>query len=107
MKNETVKLGDKRITVRELTVKEIKELFDFPEEAPVVDLLTFLLSTSCKGITQEELLEFSPSELEPLIDSMLKVNTAFFAQSKQVGMGDVGAALEKMIGAISMTALLP
>ena len=108
MQSAIVHLGkNQKVTVRELTVKEIKELFDMPEEVSPIDRLTFLLNKISSGtLKNEELLRFSPSELDGLVESMLKVNKSFFAQAERVGMMAVGEGLEKMICSVSMTALL-
>ena len=108
MQSKVVNLGNKKITVRELTVGEIKELFDMPEKCPVIDRLTFLLSKSCSGsVNQEELLKFPPSELNEFIECMLEVNQSFFDQAVKAGMTEAMAALKGMMAAISIGGLLP
>lgn len=103
MESKVVELGKEKITVRELTVKEIRDLARMPDESTVVDRLQVLLK-KCAGIDPDQLLGFAPSDLQPLIDSMLEVNASFFAQAAAVGMESAGQALRKIIGAVSMIA---
>ncbi len=104
MRNLTIDVAGKKVRVRELTVREIKTLADMPEDVSIADRLTGLLETCADGIKKDDLLDFAPSELQPLIDTMLEVNSAFFDQASAIGMDAAGEALKQMIGAVSMIA---
>ncbi len=109
MESKTVKLDGKVITVRELTVREIKELFDMPDNATMVDRIGAILGKCAflgKGgsVDEEFILDYSPSDLQPLIDTMVEVNSAFFAQAASVGMEQAAQALRQIMNAVSMIA---
>ena len=80
MKSKTVKIDSTAVTVREFTVAEISELFAMDDAASLVDRMVFMLDT-CSSMNLDEIREYSPSDLQPLIDALLEVNQSFFAQA--------------------------
>ncbi len=103
MESKTVNLGGTHITVRELTVMEIQKMTNMPESAGWVERIGFVLG-ECASIETDFLMSYPPSELQGLIDAMLEVNAAFFAQAAAVGMDGAAQALRRIIGAVSMIA---
>ena len=102
---ETVKIDKKTITVRELTLREIKELTEGSGESPI-DMLTKLMtiSTSAKPA---DLIDLTPSEIQPFVDMVLQVNTPFFVMAKAANMKEMAEALQGMIRSVFLTARLP
>jgi len=49
----------------------------------------------------------SPSELVPLIDTMLEVNQAFFDLAARLEMKQIAASLRQKLQSVSMLAYLP
>jgi len=85
-KEKIITLGDKSLTARELTVKQITQIteaFDgdgqkvsnidmlFPDRLPSVALEMSL------GLTGKQLSEYSPSEIELMLDAVEAVNPTF------------------------------
>jgi hypothetical protein len=86
-KDKPFKIGDKKFTAFELTVKQIAELMEsqrndtgihdidmlFPDRMPAGAVAMSL------GMTLEDLAEYAPSEIEIMIDEAEKVNPTFAA----------------------------
>ena len=94
--SKIIKIGEKEITVRELSVREIDGLFtgyrtaDYKDHT--LDLLmdkgvTFSLVLLTTGLAEDELLadDPTPRELEPLYDQVLALNPSLAALVKKVG----------------------
>jgi len=87
-KFKTVTLGDKKITVRELTVKDIKDLWaDITggtietTEMPMFAndaILKKHWDRCVEGVSIEETDEYAPSELKVIYDAFAEVNEIFF-----------------------------
>ena len=98
----SVKIGDRTVMVRELLMKEIREIYTAPDR-PVADAVAHLLSL-CSDVQPDELLEYAPSEIAPLITAMLEVNKAFFDQAAMLKFEEVAADLKTLILKISTLA---
>ena len=98
--SKTLNLAGKNVTVRELTVQEIYDLSQLGDETNQVNTLAVLLSTATSA-TREDILPLAPSQLQPLIDLFLEVNSPFLGQMRAVGMKEAAAALERILGSIS------
>ena len=85
-KEKTFKIGQKELTARELTVSEITRITDsldgpdmeindidmlFPDRLPSSALLISM------GMSREEIGEYSPSEIEIMIDAAEETNPTF------------------------------
>ncbi|MFH1091633.1 MAG: hypothetical protein V1742_08685 [Pseudomonadota bacterium] len=104
-KTKEIDLGDKKITVRELTLREVLELMSSwtdvaaedqsgyaspedgrPDLAGIKDLLEQILSL-CTGLSLEGLLDLYPSEALHLWEAVGEVNQVFFGAVKALGLG--------------------
>lgn len=98
-KREVIKIDDKEIVLKELTIMELAYLchrmgwavipngdnkkFDKYKDTPIYDFaLTFV-----SDITKEELMAFAPSEIEALYNSFKRVNEVTFKMAKYMGVG--------------------
>lgn len=102
---KTVKIGDRTVMVRELTMQEILDLFEAPDGQVINEICRLL--TTCTDLERADLMPCAPSEIAPLIDGLLEVNKAFFDLAAALGMPEIAAILEKKIRGISMIAYLP
>ena len=99
------------ITVRELTVKQVREAFERlkNEEQPFIDDLLdqpvpALLVTESTGVTLEQLEAAKPSELIALCEAVVKVNPSLASMIKR--RIEAAERLEKVIlSAESLTGL--
>jgi len=103
MGTATVKIDKKTHTVRELTLREIRELTETSSSNPI-DALCSLLTTSTTA-EPEDLIDLTPSELQEFIDKMLEVNTPFLSMAEAANMAEVAEALRGMIRSIFLTSL--
>lgn len=99
-KRETIKIDDREITIKELTVKQIIEIGDKvanPGERKNGDSDLDLLKDAFKqhlalgvdGIVFDELLSLAPSELKTIYDTFKEVNAVFFGIAQQIGFLDL------------------
>lgn len=84
-----------KVTVKELTVKEILDLGNkiISNERPetvtldnVKNALNANLSLVIEGMDVSELVELAPSDLEKLFDAFKEVNKSFLAIAEEVGL---------------------
>jgi hypothetical protein len=94
-KTKIVKIDNKEITVRELRVKDIRQVLDLSDNAAtdiMKDAETLLpLATD---ISLAELEEMAPSEIKVLWDAFKEVNADFLALIERLG---ITKALEGLI----------
>ncbi|HDD52940.1 MAG TPA: hypothetical protein ENF32_02580 [Thermosulfidibacter takaii] len=89
--SKKVRLGDRDVMVKELTVAQVRQLldeFERPGEVHVLDMMfeeapAMALSMST-GLEVAELEEYSPSELEPLKEAFLETNPFFVRLVKRL-----------------------
>jgi hypothetical protein len=80
----TIQLGARAVTVRELTVADVRELLiTSPRQADPLHALAFdefgLQDLSCQcDATPDDLEQFAPSDLQPLVDACRDLNPHFF-----------------------------
>lgn len=98
--SKTLILAGKTITVRELTVQEIYDLSQPEDKINQVNTLAVLLTTATSA-TREDIMPLAPSQLQPLIDLLMEVNSPFLGQMRAVKMEDAANALERILGSIS------
>ena len=94
-KTKSIKIDDREITVKELTLKDIQELIDSAKTG-VLPALEVLLTKAC-GITADDLSAYAPSEIEMLYDVFMDVNASFFRIADRLGLQQVAATLMKNI----------
>jgi len=99
-KRETIKIDDKEITIKELTVKQIIEIGEKvanPGEAKaglsdfdmIKDAFKEHLALGVEGIAFDDLVELAPSELKTIYEKFKEVNGVFFEVAEQVGILDL------------------
>lgn len=80
----TIQLGERAVTVRELTVADVRELLiTEPRQADPLHALAFdgfgLHDIACQcDATADDLEPFAPSDLQPLVDACRELNPHFF-----------------------------
>lgn len=85
---------EKSFMVQELTVKELINLIqgDTFKGTDLSDLKSVFfdeLLPMCSNITQDDLMEFAPSELEVAWDKFREMNKSFFGMAQTLGLTDV------------------
>lgn len=93
-----IKIGKKTYTVRELVLREIRELTSMAEENPI-DSLCRLLTMSTTA-TPEDLFEYKPSEVQEFIDAVMEVNAPFLSMAEAANMQEVADGLRGLIRSI-------
>lgn len=96
-KQEPMKIDNKEITVRELTVREILEVAELKSIASNNELTLSLfkkefgnyLPKAITGIEFDELLDLAPSELKEIYDKFLELNSVFFDVARSAGLGEL------------------
>lgn len=103
---KTIKLDDREITVKELTVKEILDvgnrLADQDKDSSVTldsirEALDQHLSLGVEGVTVADLMEMAPSEIDTIYQAFKEVNKVFFAVAQQAGLADLLRQLQEAI----------
>ncbi len=93
-KRETIKIDYREVTVMELTVQDIMELFQADKEADFLELVnTWLPRTT--DLTLEEMKTMAPSELEQVFNTWKEVNSAFFRMARAAGLGQILTELQE------------
>ena len=104
-KAKTCTIGDKTVTVRELTLREIKTLTESVEQSPV-DALTNLL-TVCTDVKKDDLEGQPPSELTAFVDTLIEVNTPFFDMAEAVNMSELATAIKNLMRSVFLIVFSP
>lgn len=120
---KVVEIGDKEVTILELTVGNIIDLgqlvtgqaaapdadkADGAEEGTPGDadmfsisgiqkLLNEHLELAVQGATLDDMKKMAPSQLKVLYTTFREVNTVFFEVAQQVGMGDLLRTLQETV----------
>ena len=84
-KEKTFKIGDKSFTAKELTVKQIAQITDGFNKAARINDIDMMFPDSIPShavwlsldMTEDELLEYAPSEIEAMIPEVEEVNPTF------------------------------
>ena len=89
-KRKIVKINDKEFTVKELAVKDIREIWE--EVGGEGDLagIKKLVEQHMPKVTDATLEDFknmTPSEIMELVDAFKEVNSAFFEMARSLGLG--------------------
>lgn len=93
-KQKTVKIDDREITVKELRVKDVRQLLEMSEvnEDDIMSLLDRFLPV-VTDIKSEDLEAMAPSELKVLWETFKEVNADFLEVTGHLGIG-------KMLGSL-------
>lgn len=95
---ETVAIGTRAFTVRELTLQQIRDIDELSSKVEIIPAVV----AACTDATIDELLPLAPSEIEPLVDAVVKVNAAFFRMATKTKEVEVAQLLEQKLRLISM-----
>jgi hypothetical protein len=86
-KQKMIKIDDREITVKELRVKDIRQILDLPEnEGDLISLLDKFLP-SVTTLKRENMDEMAPSELKAIWEVFKEVNADFLAAAEHLGLG--------------------
>lgn len=102
-KSKNSEIDDKKITVYELTVKEIIELGEGKKlnEAQSLEdfraLLNDYLPKCVSGVTLDDLIGMAPSDLQLIYNDFREVNSVFFDVARSVGLGELLNELKQAI----------
>lgn len=102
--SKVIDLGREKVTVRELTLAEIKDLFDKVEVSATDGMLNML--TTCSTAKKEQLLARAPSEIQPFVDGLVEVNSSFLGQCRQLNNKDLAESFENLLRQVSLIAFL-
>jgi hypothetical protein len=85
-KEKRVSLGDRELTVRELTIRAIRELAASIEEGGEGDVFSEVakMVSMCTSLSEEEALELAPSELKQVWQAVREVNADFFELASEL-----------------------
>lgn len=86
-KIKTIKIDDRELTVKELTVRQVWGLFQDGSE--MSSRMDNLLEMACPDLTRETAMDMAPSELMQVWDVFKEVNAAFLEIAKAVGLEDI------------------
>jgi hypothetical protein len=95
-KSKIIKIDTLEITIKELRVRDIYELFSGDEDAPMLDRFDDLL-TRCMDIDREQMLDMTPSDLKTIWDGFREVNVAFLDMAALVGIDDLPGLLKESL----------
>lgn len=101
----TVEVNGQKVMVREFTLQEIDD-FSNMGEVSQAELMSRLIATAT-SVDIDFIKPLAPSELQPLVDKMLEVNTSFFDQAGAAGMAEAADGLARLIKGIFIVAFLP
>lgn len=102
-KRKIVKIDDREITIKELTVREIIKLGDklgdldkgdtSEKEGTTLEVIKESLgkhlSMGVEGVTIEDMIDMAPSDLDAMYHAFKEVNKVFFVVAQQAGIADL------------------
>lgn len=80
-KIKTIKIDEREITIKELRVKDIKQIFDTESENTLMDHLPLVTDLS-----KEDIEDLAPSELSTVWNAVKEVNADFLALMEKSGI---------------------
>jgi len=95
-KHKTIKIDDKEITVKELIVRDVLELFKIEDGTPFIKIVDRFLPRTTT-LTRDELRDMDPSEIKAVVEAWKEVNQDFFGMADLIGMGDVVTELVQAV----------
>lgn len=98
----TIKIDDKEITLKELTVAEILEFQDRlsgddTSTEGFLGLVKDLLPKITQDVTVDDLKGMAPSEIEKLIEGFKECNRPFLKGISWIGLGDLMGELKRAL----------
>ncbi len=84
-KTKTIKIDNKEIVVRELRVKDIRNMLSKSDKLDGVNDV-FAMLPACVNLEPAELDEYAPSELQLIYDAFKEVNAVFFSLAAKSGI---------------------
>jgi hypothetical protein len=88
--SKAITIDDRRITVKEITVREIRSFWQDMETEPaggvegIYSVLARFLPVAVEDITIDGLDDLAPSEIQILYDTFMEVNTVFFKAARLI-----------------------
>lgn len=105
-KSKIVKIDDLEVTLKELRVRDIYELFSEDEDVTMMDRCDDLLSR-CSNLRREQILDMTPTDVQTLWEGFREVNAAFLDMAAQVGLDDLPGILKSSLQEQFATLSLP
>lgn len=102
-KSKNLEIDKKKITVYELTVKEIIEIGEGKGKRAGTGIKDFrilikeYLPKCVSGITFDELIEMPPSDLKLIYNDFQEVNSVFFEAARSMGLGELLNELKEAV----------
>lgn len=88
---EVIKIDDREITVKEITVREIRSFWsemEAIERNPGIegsyDVMKRFLPTCVEGVEIDSLEDMAPSEINQIYEAFMRVNATFFEVARQI-----------------------
>lgn len=88
-KSKNIKIDDKEITVKELRVKDILEIFNTIGQEGIENLgnqIQTFLPMFTKDVSLEDLESMSPSEINQIVEALKEVNSDFLSLASRLGL---------------------
>lgn len=88
-KSKNIKIDDKEITVKELRVKDILEIFNTIGQEGIENLgnqIQIFLPMFTKDVSLEDLESMSPSEINQIVEALKEVNSDFLSLASRLGL---------------------
>lgn len=90
-KRETIKIDDKEITIKEMTIKEVMGIMNNFTQTGETTLGNFRKQIDdilplITDITADDILEMAPSEAKLVYEKIKEVNSVFFEIAESLGM---------------------
>lgn len=97
-KHKTLKIDDKEITVKELRVKDVIDIFgDTNRDTGLFDKAKEFLPRFTDNLTLDDLIAMAPSEIKTVYDDFKEVNAVFFDVAREMGLNNVLQELKASI----------
>jgi len=95
-KSKMIKIDDKEITVKELTVRQVWGLASQEDGVTMISRMDSMMEMTCQGLSREAAMDMAPSELMQVWEAVKEVNADFLALAKAAGLGElVTTAIEE------------
>lgn len=98
-KIKTIKMNDRELTIRELRVKDVVEIFSNADKIELSDIPGTIdkLLPRCCDFTWDDLYELGGSEIEEIYGAFKEVNAVFFEVAGTMGLGGIIEGLKTSI----------
>lgn len=97
IRQQEIALAGRCITVRELSVADVRHLVTQTDgDSGLFGELLTLLDRST-GLKPDDLNPFTFSELEKLFDTIIEVNRSFFALARKMGLTGLGEKIRRIL----------